>query len=342
MGKKTVGFYGGKFVPFPHIGHVYAMIEASTYVDELYVIVMYDTEYEKGIFKDSKVGHETYTRRLRWWKQITKNMGNVTVSAIYDKQTGKDTDWDNGAKLVKEYIKKPIDYIFSSEEGYDTHFRRLYPNTKHIIIDSPRKRNNVSGTQIRTEGVIKHWENIPNEVKPYYVKKVVVVGSESCGKSTLVSNLAKVYNTRYVEEIGRTFYERIGSYETLPEDFHEIAYEHQVKIKEETTISNKVLFIDTESIVTQNLSIGYENQRLGVLDEIAKLQNYDLWLFLEDDVDWVDDGTRIFGEDNVRTKMTLQLKQLLNERNIEYKTIKGNYNKRLKESIKEVDKLMNE
>jgi len=39
-------------------------------------------------------------------------------------------------------------------------------------------------------------------------KSLAVIGTESSGKSTLVRNLARVYNTSYVEEYGRTYYDK--------------------------------------------------------------------------------------------------------------------------------------
>ena len=46
MSNNKVGMFGGKFIPI-HAGHVYAMIYASTMVNELHVIVSYDEDYER-------------------------------------------------------------------------------------------------------------------------------------------------------------------------------------------------------------------------------------------------------------------------------------------------------
>ena len=37
-------------------------------------------------------------------------------------------------------------------------------------------------------------------MRPFFVKRVVIMGPESVGKSTLTKNLAKHYNTNFVEE----------------------------------------------------------------------------------------------------------------------------------------------
>lgn len=61
----------------------------------------------------------------------------------------------------------------------------------------------------------KYWDFIPNIAKEYFVKKVVIVGTESCGKSTLVHNIALYYNTNYIKEYGRTICEELGGYEDV-------------------------------------------------------------------------------------------------------------------------------
>lgn len=339
-----VGMYGGKFLPFPHLGHVYMMIKASTMVDELHVIVSHDTEYEKKLCeRDGKVEHVDYVRRLRWWTQLTKGLPHVHVHEVYEKQTGEITDWKRGAEGIKKAIGKEIDVVFSSEPEYTPIFEQLYPQAKHMVIDAERKAYNISGTKIRRDGVMKHWDMIPRIIRPYFVKKVAVVGTESCGKSTLVQNLATLYNTSYVEEYGRTYYERLGRCEgiTLPEDYPEIAFEHKYHEKVELQKANKVFFIDTEAIVTQYFSQVYLGIHQPVLDEISKLQDYDLWLFLEPDVKWVDDGgLRTFGDEDVRKENNKLLKSMLKERGINYVSISGNYQERLEKAIHYVNQLI--
>ena len=86
--------------------------------------------------------------------------------------------------------------------------------------------------------------------------------------------------------------------------------------------------------------MAYLDVRQSVLDEIAKLQDYDLWLFLEEDIEWVADGLRCFGDTQVRDKNNQLLKSLLNEFGVRYHIISGNYDERYKESLKYVDKLL--
>jgi HTH-type transcriptional repressor of NAD biosynthesis genes len=337
-----VGFYGGKFAPI-HQGHVYAMIKASTMVDELHIIVSYDDEFERDVlFKDTKMKHVPFNIRLRWWKQITRDMSHVHVHAIEEKQTGQFSDWEKGAEGIKEAIGKHIDVVFSSEHEYGEFFSKLYPTAKHIVIDAKRETYNISATKLRKDGAMEHWDMLPEIVKPYFAKRVVIVGTESCGKSTMVKNLANLYNTTFVEEYGRTFYERLGGCDdiTIPSDYPEIAFGHKYREMIQLQKANKVLIIDTEAIVTQYYSMLYLNQRNPILDAIAREQQYDLWLFLEPDVKWVDDGTRVHGEHKIREQNNMYLKELLRQFGIKYVTVSGNYHERLDVAVKYINDLI--
>lgn len=337
-----VGFYGGKFFPI-HMGHVNTMIRASTMVDELHIIVSHDEVYEEqlcavaGIIKP--IPAEV---RARWWKQLTKDMPHVKVHTVYEEQTGNFSDWEKGANGIKAAIGKPIDVVFSSEDSYTEFFEKLYPNAAHIIIDPDRAAYSISATQIRNEGPFAHWDMLPEVVRPYFNKKVVVVGTESCGKSTLVKNLANMYNTRYVEEYGRSFYERLGDENTMEEDYKHIAFEQKFHEKNQLERANKVLFIDTEAIVTQYYSELYLNYHDPVVEAIAREQEYDLWLFLEPDVKWVGDGYRQHGNDLVREQNNAILKEMLKDRGVRFETIGGDYDNRLKDAVHFVKQLLKE
>ena len=48
-----------------------------------------------------------------------------------------------------------------------------------------------------------NWKFLPDSVRPYFSIKVVVLGTESTGKSTLTERLAKYFNCSSVKEAGR-------------------------------------------------------------------------------------------------------------------------------------------
>nr|WP_204413391.1 multifunctional transcriptional regulator/nicotinamide-nucleotide adenylyltransferase/ribosylnicotinamide kinase NadR [Bacillus tianshenii] len=338
---KTVGFIGGKYLPL-HRGHIYTIVRAASSVDELYVILSHNEDRDRETCEKSSFPYIPADIRLRWLHEATKEMGNVRVLSVAD--TTKDYDWEEGSRLIKAAINKKIDVVFSSESAYDAIFKSNYPDAKHILLDEERKIVPISATEIREEGVYAHWNDIPECVRPYFVKKVVLVGTESCGKSTLTRNLASVYNTTFVKEYGRTLCEEIGGCEGIiqKEDYPIIAYGHKMEEKEAIRKANKIVFIDTEATVTQYYSHLYNNCHQKVLDEIIAEQSYDMYLYLEPDVPWVDDGLRVHGEQYVRDENNKLLKEMFKQNNIELTVISGTYEEKLNQAIDLVDQLFRE
>ncbi|WP_147534375.1 multifunctional transcriptional regulator/nicotinamide-nucleotide adenylyltransferase/ribosylnicotinamide kinase NadR [Bacillus marasmi] len=331
---KTVGFYGGKFLPL-HQGHVYAIIKASTMVDELFVVLSHSVKRDQELCEGSKLTYIPSRIRLRWLSQLTKDMEHVHVIEVEDDDGDDDYNWHEGALKIKQAIGKNIDVVFSSEMDYGPIFNELYPEAQHILLDEKRKHCPISATEIRKKGVFHYWDYIPEVAKPYFVKKVVILGTESCGKSTLTRNLAHIYNTTYVKEYGRELCEDLGGCDgiILEEDYPIIAYGHKMREYDAIKKANKVVFIDTEAAVTQFYSELYNQKHQRVLDEIAQIQKYDLCLYLEPDVKWVDDGLRVHGEQKIREENNQRLKALLKDSGIEFVCISGTYQKRLEEAI---------
>lgn len=338
---KSVGFIGGKFSPL-HNGHIRTIIEASTMVDELHVVVISDDNWEKEhLYHESQFPFFPVKHRARWIKETFKNHDHITVDFTHQPVSDNDIkDWKIGAENIKKIINNDITHIFSSEYQYDTYFQLFYPDAVHVVIDAQRSHVPISASSIRQHGAIKSWEFLPEAVRKDVVKKVAVIGTESNGKSTLVQNLALLFNTKYVEEYGRTFMYEVGDTYTIPEDYHTIVMQHWLNVEKEKRHANKVLFVDTEAIVTQNFSHLYEGKYQDIIDAVIKIQQYDLVLFLEPDVKWVDDGTRVFGEESVRKKAHEELMHLMNYHGIEYVMINGDFNNRLSQAYAEVEKIL--
>lgn len=337
-----VGFIGGKFLPL-HQGHVSAIIKAACMVEELYVVLSYSDWRDQLLCQSSSFPYIPSDVRLKWLHQLTKDMENVKVIAVEDDANSDETyDWEQGSLEIRQKIGKPIDMVFSSEKSYEPIFARLYPEAKHILLDSERTLYPISATQIRTKGAFACWEYLPDVVRPFFVKKIVVVGTESCGKSTLVRYLGKVFQTKYVEEYGRTVCEYLGGCDGIlsEREFQEICYQQKIREIEAERQANKLLFVDTEAIVSQYYSHLYLGKHLDLIDAIIKTQDYDLWLFLEPDVNWIDDGYRVHGEEQTRIRNNQLLKEMFNQYSVPFHTISGSYEKRLDKAIQLVNKLL--
>ena len=328
--KYKIGMYGGSFNPL-HLGHVNNIITASNLCEKLYIVLSV-TDDPKEI---------DYRERFMWLKDITLGMENIEVFEIFDKNTSKDTyDWENGANDIKKYINEPIDVVFSGDDykGKDR-WEKLYPESEIYYI--PRSNINISSTEIR-ENPFKYYEYLPKIVQRYYTKKVCIIGTESCGKTALTRNLAKYFNTTHVEEAGRYICDDAGGIDNMqPYHYFEILFKHKQLEKEALKNANKVLLIDTDSLITlYYYQLGFEknNELNKAFEDVAKgisvLNDYDLYIFLEPDVEWIQDGTRTYGEPKVREENNEKLKKIFDDNNIKYEIIKGNYQERYEQAIK--------
>lgn len=328
--KYKIGMYGGSFNPL-HLGHINDIIMAANQCEKLYVVLSNTND-------PNEINHK---ERFMWLKNITSDIENVEVFEIFDRNENKDTyDWQTGANDIKKYIGTKIDVVFSGDDYRGKNiWEKLYDESE--IIYFPRNEINISSTEIRTNP-FKYYEYLPKIVQRYYAKKVCIIGTESCGKSTLVRNLAKVFNTSYVEEAGRTVCDEAGGIDNMQrKHYFEILFEHKNKEKEALNNVNKILFIDTDSLITlyyYNLAFGNLESKDIAFNDIASnisvLNDYDLYLFLEPDVEWVQDGTRTYGEEEIRKKNNDKLKDLLLKNNIKYEIIRGNYQERYEQAKK--------
>lgn len=342
---KKVGMYGGKFIPF-HKGHLYSILKVAAMVDQLYVVVSYVERRDKELCEKAKLPYIDFKQRALWIRQETKHLPNVTVLYVedIDMMIHQDLDyiWGEGAKRIIAAIPETITHIFSSESSYDVWWKKFYGDITHVIIDEERTNFPVSATKIREEGVFACWDMIPESCKPFYVKKVVILGVESVGKTTLTQSLANMFNTVHTEEYGRTLSEILGNGSDLLTEKHyqEIVYGNKYLESQAIKKANKLLFVDTEAVITQYYAKMYMGQEYEFVESVIETQEYDLYIYLEPDVKWVADGFRTYSDESIRKETNEILKNMLHERGIEFVSVDGNYQERLDKCIELVNNLI--
>lgn len=326
MFKYKVGMYGGSFDPL-HIGHIHDIIRAAAMCEELYVMISWCE------------GRESTSKELRyrWILNSTKHLPNVKIILIEDKAVSKEeynTDyyWEKGAQDIKNTIGKPIDVVFCGSDYYGTNrFESLYC-PESIVYYFDRSEVPISSTDIRT-WALGNWDYIPDVCKDYYTRKVLIIGGESTGKSTLVQNLALAYNTNFVSEVGRDTCEYAGGEEyMIAEDLHENILRQKLNVMDAAKHSNRILFVDTDVLTTSFYSellfgeTSYDNFYCARLAKaINDITEWDLVLFLEPDIEFVQDGTRSEEIASDRIKYSQKIKDLFDYFNITYHCISGSY-----------------
>ncbi len=178
------------------------------------------------------------------------------------------------------------------------------------------------------------------------IKKVVVLGPESTGKSTLCSQLAAHFKTIWVKEYAREYLLTNGSDYTF-DSLLDIA-KGQLKLEQEAIkivqhvidapALNKdknldLIFIDTDMYVLKVwCEFVFDQCHEWILNQIVA-REYDLYLLCDIDLPWVKDELREYPDLITRKKLYHHYKDILVNQHIPWVNISGNYNERIQKAI---------
>ncbi|MDD3102184.1 MAG: AAA family ATPase [Patescibacteria group bacterium] len=332
-GKKIgSGLVFGKFMPL-HEGHVYLLNFALKSCNKLTILVC--------SLKDEPIPGEI---RFLWVKQLFPNANVIHHYADIPQEPKEDPDFWN---IWKESIKKhcpgeEFDALFGSED-YGWKMAETM-GIEYIPVNRQRDLVPISGTTIR-KNPIKYWRFLPEITRPYFVKKVCIVGPESTGKTTLVKKLAKKYKTVFVDEYARQLldeYVKHAGYkegEVRYKDIFNIARGQIATEDSQVKRANKILFCDTDLNTTVFWSNFYFKKCPQWIKKEAENRIYDLYLLLDIDVPWVKDPQRPIPKINERKKYLKWWQEELKKQKRPYIIIKGNWEERLKLANQSINKL---
>lgn len=165
------------------------------------------------------------------------------------------------------------------------------------------------------------------------MNKIVIIGPESTGKSTLCEQLAAHYKTAWCPEFAREYLTANGMDYSF-DDLLNIA-RGQLALEENLLVKakNDLYFIDTDMYVMKVwCEVAFNNCHTWILKQIAS-QQYALHLLCDVDLPWVKDELREYPDLEFRKKLFLMYKDILISNNNKWAIISGSYEERLKTAI---------
>jgi NadR type nicotinamide-nucleotide adenylyltransferase len=196
-----------------------------------------------------------------------------------------------------------------------------------------KRINDISATDIRTRPQ-KHWSKIAAPFRPYLTHKILITGTASEGKTTLVQDLQMYFQCPITTEYGRDYMSAKGITDTdlMFEDFLSFITGQNWYYKKAlySPANNGVIISDTDNLVTLMYAKAYSENPIMKITQDDYILLYEYVKKLEGDIKWdkifvfsprnkfVDDGSRFMGQSSIneRQKNFDKLIKLLKDFNL--------------------------
>ncbi|WP_309113392.1 AAA family ATPase [Saccharothrix sp.] len=248
----------GKFYP-PHRGHHHLIRTAAARSDRVTVAVL-----------ASSVESIPVESRVAWLRaEHTDSPGVVVLGDLDDHPIDFESDavWELHMGVARAVLARRaimdgspasavVDAVFSSEAYGEEMAKRL--GARHVAVDPGRVAFPVSGTAVRAS-VAENWDMLAPAVRAGLCARVVVVGAEGTGTTTLSRALASALDAGWIPEYGREHTEHklaaarafsgsasLGSLVWTVGDFVDVARRQQ-EMADAAAVSRPVLVCDNDS-----------------------------------------------------------------------------------------------
>ncbi len=313
----------GKFAPF-HRGHQLLVETALSEVEEL-IVMVYATD----------VTDVPLQVRADWIRELYPT---VRIIEAWDGPEG----YGNTPEICREqetYILGklnglPITHFYSSE-FYGDHVSRALGAVDRRV-DEARAAVPISGTDLRAD-YFAGRQYIAANVYADLITKVCFLGAPSTGKTTLARALAQQHRTLCMPEYGAEYWrEHQADRRITPDQFEEIAPEHNRREDALILQSRTYLFCDTNPITTYVFAKDYHGCAGPVLTRLAREaeKRYDLFFLCDTDIPYADTWDR--SGDQKRKWFQRQIIGDLAERRVPFFGVHGN----LEERIEQVNRVL--
>jgi NadR type nicotinamide-nucleotide adenylyltransferase len=329
------GLIVGKFAPL-HKGHLKLIEEARRRCSRLVVLSYMEPEFlgcEAARREEWLAACAPYAER--WIVTARDVVSWLGPEARLPANDAADEEHREFVFRLCRHFDTRVDAVFTSEaygDGFAAHLSRRFLESygddravRHVSVDPARSSVPISSTVLRQE-LWRYWEYLPAEVAVSLSERVVFLGGESSGKSTLAEAMAKAFETEFVHEYGRELYlERHGN--LVLEDMVPIAREQIRREQAALMRARRYVFCDTSPLTTLFYSVDSYGRAEPELLHAANRRYHRTYLCAPD-FPFVQDGSRR-DHDFRQMQHEWYLKELA-ARDMPYRVIGGSLEERVK------------
>jgi len=358
------GLVIGKFYP-PHAGHHFLIRTAARHCRQVTVVVM-----------PSSGENIAMELRLQWLRAVFSDFPQILFSGIVDDipvDYHNASIWEAHVGLMRQAVTTsdqqrgsvfPIDAVFSSE-NYGVELARHF-DAAPVCLDQARAVYPVSGTRVR-QNPATCWNFLAPEVQEWLSVRIIIVGAESTGKTTLAQNLAEYFrqhipgfqNTEWVAEYGREYSwvklamakaklqpnawkPDLGDLKWESAEFMDIAREQQDRENRKARLSGPLLVADTDAFTTGIWHERYTGQRSSDVESVMSGIHLSRLYLLTDvhSVPFEQDGIR--DGEHIREWMQERFKARLQDEGYQWRPVQGNASSCLAQAVLAVQEYLNE
>lgn len=327
---KNVGVVFGSFAPL-HQGHLDLIMQAKKENDAGCIVIVCGYDGDKG---EPLMPH---AKRYRYVREFFADDDLVAVYAINDTELGL-AKYPNGwigwmnefEKIFKKAtnrfgydnedlgIDRPKRVWYVGDEIYYNDLQTMW-GEEAVLVDR-KATNPICATDIRNNP-IKNWDKIAYPFRRVFSTNILITGTASEGKSTLVTDLGKYFNAPHSWEWARDYIREscISDWEFDGIDFMSFLkgqYNLNKKLIN-SPANNGVFFADTDVMVTRMYAEYYakdetcaltqeEFEKVTVMaDELARKSRWDKIFLVAPHGMFVDDHERFMNHSGMEERKEL-------------------------------------
>ena len=317
MGKCTswnIGVVFGGYCPM-HQGHLEAILKAKKECRHVYVVVCGYNDEPRA----KELGLSHY-ERVKLITDYFKDDEIIRVISINDDelhidQSESDDNWKIWVRAVREQIFEFGEgdddvFFYVGEQRYYDAMMRIWNGRYNIPVlvglnDKGERVNNISATKLR-EHPQKYWNKILPPFKEKLTKRILITGTASEGKTTMVKDLARYFQCPYTTEYGRDYMEARGMKDpdlTFNDFLNFIVGQNNYYFNAlKSPANNGIIISDTDNLVTLMYACAYVgNPEMKIKQGIQDIK-WDKIFVLPPTEGFVDDGCRYMGQSSMEER----------------------------------------